>query len=163
MRSNLILKEMAKLEKSLVSVRYSSCLPYALGNNIVKYRLIAAEPVQDVEPGASPNYLVEDIKRRLQAGAISFLLEAQSFVDDSVTPIDRATERWEESHLDVRHGRAAGYSGAGHRRGQGRPPMARALYLIFAVADIAREQAAGFARRRAADFLSGFPRRFDAA
>jgi hypothetical protein len=96
MRSNLVLKEMAKLEKSLVSVRYSSCLPYALGNNIVKYRLIAAEPVQDVEPGASHNYLAEDIKRRLQAGAISFLLEAQSFVDDSVTPIDRATERWEE-------------------------------------------------------------------
>jgi hypothetical protein len=96
LRSSLILKEMAKVEKSLVTARYSSTLPYALGDAIVKYRLIAAQPVQDSVPGASPNYLAEDLKRRLQAGAIGFLIEAQSFVDDSVTPIDRATERWEE-------------------------------------------------------------------
>jgi hypothetical protein len=96
-RSLLILKEMAKVEKSLILARYSSTLPYALGDAIVKYRLIAAQPVEDSTPDASPNYLAEDLKRRLKAGVINFLIEAQSFVDDSVTPIDRATERWEES------------------------------------------------------------------
>ena len=96
-RSLLILKEMAKPEKSLVLAHYSSTLPYALGDAIVKYRLIAAQPVEDSIPGASPNYLAEDLKRRLKARAVSFLIEAQSFVDDSVTPIDRATERWDEN------------------------------------------------------------------
>jgi hypothetical protein len=36
------------------------------------------------------------LKRRLKASAIGFLIEAQAFVDDTVTPIDRATERWDE-------------------------------------------------------------------
>ena len=97
LRSLLILKEMAKEERSLVAARYSSTLPYALGDSIVKYRLIASEPVQPEAPGSSPNYLAEDLKKRLKAGAISFLIEAQSYVDDSVTPVDRATERWEET------------------------------------------------------------------
>jgi hypothetical protein len=97
MRSLLILNEMAKEEKSLVTARYSSTLPYALGEAIVKYRLVAAQPVQADAPSPSPNYLAEDLKKRLNAGAISFLIEAQPFVDDSVTPIDRATERWDET------------------------------------------------------------------
>jgi len=97
LRSLLILKEMAKEERSLVAARYSSTLPYALGESIVKYRVIAAEPVQTEAPGSSPNYLAEDLKKRLKAGAVSFVIEAQSYVDDSVTPIDRATERWEET------------------------------------------------------------------
>lgn len=108
-RSQLIQDEMRKVEKSLVSARYSSTLPYALGDAIVKYRLLAAQPVEDCEPSATPNYLAEDLKRRLKEGAITFLVEAQLFIDDSVTPIDRATERWEEkvspfvtvAHLDI--------------------------------------------------------------
>jgi hypothetical protein len=95
LRSQRILKEMEKEERSLVAVHYSSTLPYALGETIVKYRLVAARPVQTDAPGPSPNYLAEDLKKRLNAGAVSFLMEAQPFVDDSVTPIDRATERRE--------------------------------------------------------------------
>ncbi|HEY4986546.1 MAG TPA: hypothetical protein VII39_08005 [Bradyrhizobium sp.] len=95
-RSDLILKEMAKQEKSLLTARYSSTLPYALGSAIAKYRLVAERTPDDAPPSPSPNYLAEDLKRRLKTGAISFLLEAQSFVDQSVTPVDRATVRWEE-------------------------------------------------------------------
>jgi len=95
-RSDLILKEMAKPEKSLVTARYSSTLPYALGGAIVKYRLVAERTLDDAVAGNSPNYLAEDLKRRLKAGAIGFLLEAQAFVDQSVTPVDQATERWAE-------------------------------------------------------------------
>jgi hypothetical protein len=96
-RSLLILKEMAKEETSLVTARYFSTLPYALGDTIVKYRVVAAQPVRADKPGSSANYLAEDLKTRLKNDAVSFLIEAQSFVDDSVTPIDRATERWEEA------------------------------------------------------------------
>jgi hypothetical protein len=96
LRSAQILKEMAKEEESLVAARFSSTLPYALGAAIVKYRLIAAQPVVTGNPSTSPNYLAEDLQCRLQAAAISFVIEAQSFVDDSVTPVDRATQRWEE-------------------------------------------------------------------
>jgi hypothetical protein len=94
LRSTLILKEIAHIERSLLTVRYSSTLPYALGASIVKYRLIAEKPFEADQPGASPNYLAEDLRKRLTAGPA---IEAQTFVDDSVTPIDRATERWEET------------------------------------------------------------------
>lgn len=97
LRSLRILEEMAKEERSLVAARYSSTLPYALGEAIVKYRLVAAQPVQADAPGPSPNYLAEDLRKRFKAGAVGFLIEAQSFVDDSVTPVDRATERWDEA------------------------------------------------------------------
>jgi hypothetical protein len=96
LRSDQILKEMAKSEKSLLAATYSSTLPYALGQAFVKYRLA---PSQDaaVSPGSSPNYLAEDLKRRLAQNPASFSLEAQAFVDQSVTPLDRATVRWEEA------------------------------------------------------------------
>lgn len=54
-------------------------------------------PVLTGPPGPSPNYLGEDLKRRLKDGPAKFLLEAQAFVDQSVTPIDRATVRWEDA------------------------------------------------------------------
>jgi hypothetical protein len=97
LRSTLILKEMARVERSLLIARYSSTLPYALGTSIVKYRLIAEKPFEADPPGESPNYLAEDLRKRLAVSPASFLIEAQTFVDDSVTPIDRATERWEEA------------------------------------------------------------------
>jgi|SRR5579859_751755 len=97
-RSSIILQEMMKTEASVLTAAFSSCLPYALGDAIVKYRLVAAPPTDpNGSPGSTPNYLAEDLKRRLQGGAAAYLLEAQSFVDQSVTPIDRATERWDET------------------------------------------------------------------
>jgi hypothetical protein len=96
-RSSLILDEMKKQESSVLTARFSSTLPYALGDAIVKYRLVAAPPTGPAgSAGSTPNYLAEDLKRRLQAGAAAYLLEVQRFVDQSVTPIDRATVRWEE-------------------------------------------------------------------
>jgi hypothetical protein len=95
--SDLILAEMAKEESSVLAARYSSTLPYALGDAIVKYRLVAIPPQPVTAPGSSPDYLAEDLKRRLRDAPASFLLEAQTFVDQSVTPVDRATVRWDDS------------------------------------------------------------------
>jgi hypothetical protein len=97
-RTSMILQEMMKTESSVLTARFSSTLPYALGDAIVKYRLVCAPPTDpNGSPGSTPNYLAEDLKRRLQAGPAAYLLEAQSFVDQSVTPVDRATVRWEET------------------------------------------------------------------
>ena len=97
-RSAIILQEMAKAEASVLTATFSSTLPYALGDAIVKYRLVNAPPTDPSgSPGATPNYLAEDLKRRLQGGPAAYLLEAQRFVDQSVTPIDRATVRWDET------------------------------------------------------------------
>jgi hypothetical protein len=97
-RSSLILDEMKKQESSVLTARFSSTLPYALGDDIVKYRLIATPPTNLAgAPGSTPNYLAEDLRRRLLSTSAAYLLEAQIFVDDSVTPIDRATVRWEEA------------------------------------------------------------------
>lgn len=97
-RTALILDEMAKTEASVLTARFSSTLPYAVGDAIVKYRLVATSPTAPPsQPGSSPNYLAEDLKRRLLRGPAAYLLEAQAFVDESVTPIDRATVRWEDA------------------------------------------------------------------
>jgi hypothetical protein len=97
-RTSIILREMMKSEASVLTATFSSTLPYALGDAIVKYRLVAAPPTNpNGSPGSTPNYLAQDLKRRLQEGPAAYLLEAQSFVDQSVTPIDRATVRWEET------------------------------------------------------------------
>lgn len=96
LRTTRILAEMAHPEHSILAARYSSTLPYALGKAVVKYRLVPETSFTGT-PGASPNYLAEDLATRIAAGPAAFLLEAQLFVDDSVTPIDRATERWDEA------------------------------------------------------------------
>jgi hypothetical protein len=97
-RTTLILAEMMKPESSVLTARFSSTLPYALGDAIVKYRLVATPPTGPAgTPGSTPNYLAEDLKHRLLSGPAAYLLEAQSFVDQSVTPVDRATVRWEET------------------------------------------------------------------
>jgi hypothetical protein len=97
-RTSIILDKMKKRESSVLTAQFSSTLPYALGDAIVKCRLVAAPPTGPAgTPGSTPNYLAEDLKQRLQAGPAAYLLEAQSFVDQSVTPIDRATVHWKES------------------------------------------------------------------
>jgi hypothetical protein len=95
--SAMILVEMAKEEASLLAAQYWSAHPYALGDAIVKYRLLPHPPQITASAGASPNYLAEDLKRRLGETVAGFLVQAQRFVDDSVTPVDRATVRWEPS------------------------------------------------------------------
>ncbi len=95
--SDMILAEMAKTETSVLTAHYSSTLPYALGDTIVKYRLVAVPPQPAAAPSKSPNYLAKDLKHRLANAPASFLLEAQMFVDQSVTPVDRATVRWNDS------------------------------------------------------------------
>lgn len=96
-RSEVILAEMAKEETSILAAQYSSTLPYAVGEAIAKYRLIPVPPQPVAVPSRSPNYLADDLRRRLKDAPASFLLEAQLFVDQSVTPIDRATVRWGDS------------------------------------------------------------------
>ena len=97
LRSKEILDEMAKREASLLAATYHSGHPYAIGDLIVKFRLVPQAPDPGA-PGTSANYLAEDLRSRLLSHDRAFLLQAQAFVDQSVTPVDRASVRWEERH-----------------------------------------------------------------
>lgn len=97
LRSKEILDEMAKREASLLAATYHSGHPYAIGDFIVKFRLVPQAPDPGA-PGTSANYLAEDLRSRLLSHNRAFLLQAQAFIDQSVTPVDRASVRWEERH-----------------------------------------------------------------
>ena len=92
-----ILKEMEKVELSSLTATYWSVLPYGFGaGRYVKYKL-EPETKPDGLPSNDPNYLAADLARRLRDGEASFRFMVQFFVNDKVTPLDRATVRWSET------------------------------------------------------------------
>jgi hypothetical protein len=92
-----ILKEMKKVEQSVLTATYWSALPYAYGEDrFVKYKL---EPVADegIEPPfGDPDYLATDLGRRLLAGPASFRFMVQFRTRPGLMPLDRATVPWSE-------------------------------------------------------------------
>ena len=92
-----LLKEMQKVENSVLSATYWSGLPYSFGEGrYVKYKL---EPETHFEtlPPNDPDYLAADLARRLRAGEARFRFMVQFRTDPQTMPLDRATVRWEES------------------------------------------------------------------
>ncbi|HLK65612.1 MAG TPA: LodA/GoxA family CTQ-dependent oxidase [Bryobacteraceae bacterium] len=91
-----ILKEMQKVESSVLTTTYWSGLPYSFGNRYVKYKL---EPEQQdhAQPPDDPNYLAADLARRLRAGEARFRFLVQFQTDPATMPLDQATVRWDES------------------------------------------------------------------
>jgi L-lysine epsilon oxidase-like protein len=92
-----ILKEMEKVELSTLTATYWSVLPYAFGKGrYVKYKL-EPETKPDGLPSNDPNYLAADLARRLRAGEARFRFMVQFFVNEKVTPLDKASVRWSET------------------------------------------------------------------
>src|SRR5260370_13816524 len=92
-----ILKEMQKVEDSVLTATYWSVLPYAFGpGRFVKYKL---EPGTQgrTQPPDLPDYLAADLVRRLRAGDARFRFMVQFQTDPVAMPLDRATVRWAES------------------------------------------------------------------
>jgi hypothetical protein len=98
-----LLKEMQKVEASVLTATYWSGLPYAFGEGrYVKYKL-EPETHSDSQPPNDPNYLAADLARRLRAGEARFRFMVQFRTDPSTMPLDRATVRWEESESQPVH------------------------------------------------------------
>ncbi|GHG61908.1 LodA/GoxA family CTQ-dependent oxidase [Streptomyces griseocarneus] len=97
-----ILRDMRKLEESVLTATYWGVLPYAFGpGRYVKYKLVpagcsAGDP-QAAPPEENPSFLRDDLRHRLSAGEAAFDLMLQFRADPARMPLDRATVRWEES------------------------------------------------------------------
>jgi hypothetical protein len=93
-----ILKEMQKVEGSVLTTTYWSGLPYALGEGRhVKYKLWPEQAPGDIPPVDDPAYLAMDLARRLREGEARFKFMVQLRTDPETMPLDRATVRWSES------------------------------------------------------------------
>jgi hypothetical protein len=82
---------------SLAATRYYSALPIQLGPYAVHYALFPhakADPA--ARPGASADYLGEELADRLRGGPVSYDLRVQFYVDAERTPIEDASVEWRE-------------------------------------------------------------------
>jgi len=101
--TNRILKEMAKVESSVLTATYWSGLPYSFGKDrYVKYKL-EPEAQDGVQPPNDPDYLAADLERRLRAGEARFRFMVQFRTNPETMPLDKATVRWEESESTPLH------------------------------------------------------------
>jgi hypothetical protein len=100
--SQKILNELHKVVPSVFQTSYWSALPFAFGaEQYVKYKLVPRQ-VPDLGPGPAistkdPNYLHDDLRRRLLNGAAEFDFYVQLRTDPDKMPLDKAMVRWEES------------------------------------------------------------------
>lgn len=99
-----ILKEMKKVETSVLTCTYWSGLPYAFGGGrYVKYKLEPTSAEGTDPPYGDPDYLATDLARRLLAGEATFRFLVQFRTDQDAMPLDRATVRWSEEESPPVH------------------------------------------------------------
>lgn len=101
-KTNKILMEMAKDEASVLTADYWSCLPYKLGEEYVKYKLVPEG--QELGGIADQNdYLAYDLERRLLAGEARFKFMVQLRTEPDKMPLDEATVEWPETKDNMIH------------------------------------------------------------
>lgn len=99
-----ILKEMAKVEGSVLTTTYWSVLPFRFGagtTRLVKYKL-APEAVAFNIPDDSADYLATDLATRLRQRDYRFHLYVQLQTNETDMPSDAATVRWSEQASEPR-------------------------------------------------------------
>lgn len=101
-KTQRILDEMAKPERSVLDATYWSAIPYAFGTGrYVKYVLRPVPQPSGSPPAVAPpdpSYLRTELRARLAAGTACLELSLQFQGDPLGMPLDRATVRWSE-HL----------------------------------------------------------------
>jgi hypothetical protein len=81
---------------SLATTPYFSAAPVRCGAYAVHYALEPGAKDPPSKPGASPDYLAEEMAGRLRAGPIACDLRLQFYVDAKSTPIEDASVEWRE-------------------------------------------------------------------
>ncbi|HEX6640022.1 MAG TPA: LodA/GoxA family CTQ-dependent oxidase [Thermoanaerobaculia bacterium] len=97
-KTDLLLKEMKKVEASVLSTTYWSGLPYGFGEGrMVKYKLVPEQQADTIPPNPTeqPIYLGPDLQRRLLAGEARFRFMVQ-FHKPGMPDAEHATQRWSE-------------------------------------------------------------------
>lgn len=92
-----ILREMAKVEGSVLTASYWAILPFHAGENqFIKYKLEPETAPENIANDA-PDYLAIDMARRLAQRDYRFRLMVQRRTDPTAMPLDQATVEWPES------------------------------------------------------------------
>lgn len=78
--------------ESLATETYWSRAPLRIGEVVVKYLL--SPVVQKVPPEKSRDDLSKDLRERLAQGAVRFEFQVQRYIDEDLTPLEDARERW---------------------------------------------------------------------
>lgn len=99
-----VLDEMQKVELSVLTATYWSVLPYGFGKGrFVKYKLEPEQSPDGEPPTDDPNYLANDLARRLRQGEARFKFMIQLRTDTKSMPLDKATVRWSEEESQPIH------------------------------------------------------------
>ena len=94
-----ILSDMQKSVPSVLATSYWSVLPSRFGaTRHAKFKLVPVglDPAGPI-PDNDPQFLRNDLVRRLRDTGACFHFLLQFYTDDATTPLDRATERWDET------------------------------------------------------------------
>jgi hypothetical protein len=93
-----LLKSASVKISSVATARYSSQLPIKWGPYAVRYTfdpVVAADP--SAKPGASADYLGEELAARLAKGPVEYDFKVQFFQDEQRTPIEDGSVEWKEA------------------------------------------------------------------
>lgn len=94
--TNQILNEMTAPRGSVLTSTYWAILPFHLGDEIVKYRLLPETAPEDIADDAA-DYLATDMINRLAERDYRFRLEVMFRTDPASMPLDEATRIWPET------------------------------------------------------------------
>lgn len=93
--TNAILNAMTAPRGSVLTTTYWAILPFHLGQEIVKYRLLPETLPEDV-PDDATDYLAIDMINRLSDRSYRFVLEVQRRTNPVTMPLDQAMVEWPE-------------------------------------------------------------------
>lgn len=93
---NDVLNAMEASRGSCLTNTYWAILPFHLGDEIVKYRLVPETPPEDVADDGN-DYLKTDLTNRLAERDYRFTLEVQRRTDPKAMPLDAADVVWPEN------------------------------------------------------------------
>jgi hypothetical protein len=83
---------------SFATTTYFSALPIRYGAHAARFQLAPRAGAEaGAAPGKSPDYLREEIARRLAGGPIAYDFRVQFFTDEARTPIEDPTRDWSEA------------------------------------------------------------------
>ncbi len=82
---------------SLAAEQYWGRAPVQFGDAAVKFKLQPSDAPVTGHPGTAPDYLREDLKKRLKSGDVTFDFKVQFFTDETRTPIEDGVVEWKES------------------------------------------------------------------
>jgi len=91
-----VLNDMTAPRGSVLTSTYWAILPFRLGQEIVKYRLIPETPPEDIADDAT-DYLAIDLANRLHDRDYRFSLQIMVRTDPATMPLDQATVEWPET------------------------------------------------------------------